>query len=328
MSIIRTGLALWCVAAVVIGGHETAVAANAPAAYPTKPIRMIAPFPAGGGVDFIARQLGEKLAESLGQAIVVDNRAGAGSTIGTAIAASATPDGYTILLTSNALSVSSELYKNLPYNPVKDLAPISLVAASPNVLVVNSSTPASSVQGLIQLAKDKQSNLNYASGGIGGSAHVCAEYFLGAAKIKVAHVAYKGTPPALTDLVAGNVQFMMAPISPAFPLMKAGRIRALGVTSAKRTPLLPDVPTIAESGLPGFEYATWYGLLAPVGTPRQIVDRLNGEVRKALELPDVQKRLSAQGLEPSWQSVEQFKAYVRSEIAKWGPIVRASRTSK
>jgi tripartite-type tricarboxylate transporter receptor subunit TctC len=303
----------------------TGLAADPVPVYPIKPVRMIAPFPAGGGTDLIARLAADKFAESLGQPFVVDNRAGAGSTIGTAIAVKATPDGYTILLTSNGMAVSKELYPDLPYDPIKDLAPVGLVASSPNVLVVTPAIRASSVQDLVKIARYGGTPLNYASGGAGGSAHVCTEYFLKAANIKATHVAYKGTPPALTDVVAGNVQFMMAPVAPALPLMSAGRVRGLAVTSAKRTQLLPKLPTVAESGLKDFEYATWYGLFAPNGTDRRIIEKLNAAIRKALARPEVEKRMMTQGFEPTPNTVAEFTRYVRAETAKWGPIIRAAR---
>ncbi len=296
--------------------------------YPVKPVRMIAPFPAGGGTDLIARLIAEQFRESLGQTFVVDNRAGAGSTIGTAIAAKSVADGYTILLTSNGLTVSRELYPNLPYDPGKDLNPVGLVASSPNVLVVNLAVRATSVQELIQLAKATPTKLNYASGGIGGSAHVCAEYFLRAVGMQGTHVAYKGTPPALIDVVAGNVQFMMAPVSPALPLLSAGRIRGLAVTSSKRTLFLPELPTVAEAGVKDFEYTTWYGLFVPAGTPKAIISTLSAELRKALGQSEIEKRLISQGFEPSWNTPEQLSAMVKIEIDKWKPILRASDTSK
>ena len=319
---------LACLTAMVAIRAGTAIAADAKSVYPTKPVRVIVPFPAGGGTDFMARVIGEKLSESLGQSFVMDNRPGAGSTLGSAIAAGATPDGYTLLLASNGITVSAELYKNLSYSATKDFMPISLAGTSPNVLVVNASVPASTVTELIELAKSQPGKINYASGGIGGSAHLCAAYFLGRTEIKVTHVAYKGTPPALTDVIAGNVEFMMAPIAPAIPQVSAGRIRALGVTSAKRTSLLPEVPSISEAGVPKFEYESWYGLLAPAGTPGRIVGLLNNEMKKALDSPDVRARMGRQGVEPAWTTVAEFRERIRSDIAKWTPILRASRPEK
>ena len=309
--------------ACIIGGAGRLFAAETAKDYPNKPVRLIVPFAAGGGIDFMARLVGSKLSESLGQSFVVDNRTGAGSTIGTAIAAKAAADGHTLLVNSISLAFNATLYKDLPYDTIKDLAPVSPVATSPNVLTVHPSVPAKSVQELILLVKARPGKLNYGSGGVGGSDHVCTEYFLSVAGIKVVNVTYKGSVPALTDLAAGNLDLALAPIAPTLPLVKAGKLRALGVTSAKRTPILPEAPTIAESGLPRFEYATWYGLWASAGTPRPIIMKLNDEVRKALLLPDVRERMAFQGAEPLWSPVEEYSAFVKAEIAKWAPIIKA-----
>ncbi len=304
-------------------GTSPAWAAEGGRDYPNKPVRMVVPFAAGGGVDFLARLTGSKLSESLGQSFVVDNRTGAGSTIGTAIAAKSPPDGYTLLVNSISLAFNATLYKELPYDSVRDLAPVSRVATSPNVLAVHPSVPATSVQELIRIARTRPGKLNYGSGGLGGSDHVCTEYFASMAGIRIVNVIYKGSGPAVIDLAAGNLDLAIAPIAATLPIVKTGKLRVLAVTSAKRTPIMPETPTIAESGLPKFDYATWYGIWAPAGTPQPIVAKLNDELRKALQLPDVRERVASQGAEPAWTTVEEYGAFVKAEIAKWAPLLKA-----
>jgi tripartite-type tricarboxylate transporter receptor subunit TctC len=306
----------------VIADDGRLLAAEPAKDYPNKPVRMIVPFAAGGGVDFMARVIGARLTESLGQPFVVDTRTGAGSTIGTALAAKAAPDGHTLLVSSISLTFNASLYKDLPYDTVRDLAPLSMISTSPNIMSVHPSVPAKSVQELILLARSRPGKLNYGSGGVGGSDHVSTEYFANLAGIKIVNVIYKGSGPAMIDLAAGSIDLAITPLASAMPIVKSGKVRVLGVTSAKRTPLMPEVPTIAESGLPRYEYASWYGMWAPAGTPQPIVARLNDEVRKALQLPDVRERIASQGAEPAWSAVEDYTAFVKAEITKWAPIIK------
>ncbi len=294
------------------------------AEYPSKPVRIIVPFSAGGGVDILARRFGAKFAESLRQSFTIENRTGAGGTIGVHTAARAVPDGSVLVLTSNSLVFNATLYKDLPYDTLKDLAPISPVASSPNVLVVHPSLPVKSVREFVRFAKARPGALRYGSGGVGGSSHICAEYLFKEAGLKVGHVPYRGVPPSLTDLISGQIDLVMAPISTAPALLKAGRLRALGVTSSSRSAILPDVPTISESGITNFNYTTWYGLLAPAGTPAGVISRLNNETRRAAQAPDMREKLLVDGVEPQWSSAEAFAATIRSEITKWAPILRAT----
>lgn len=308
--------------ACIASGIGQVLAADAAANFPNKTVRLIVPQAPGGGIDFMARQFASKLSESLGQQFVVDNRTGAGATIGTAIAAKATPDGYTLVVSSISTAFNATLYKNLPYDTIRDLAAVSLLATSPNVMVVHAATGPKSVLELIKLAKASPGKLNYGSGGVGGSDHVCTEYFLRTAGIKIVNVTYKGAAPALVELAAGALDVAIPPLAAAMPLVKAGRLRVLGVTTAKRTPLLPDVPTIAEAGVPRFAYSTWYGMWGRAGTPRPIVTKLNDEVRKAHLLPDVRERLAFQGAEPAWMPVDEFSAFFNAEVARWAPIIK------
>ena len=298
------------------------LAADAASKFPAKTVRVIVPQAPGGGIDFMARQYASRLSESLGQQFIVDNRTGAGATIGTGIVAKATPDGYTLLVSSISTAFNATLYRNLPFDTVKDLAAVSLLATTPNVLVVHAAKGAKSVMELINLAKANPGKLNYGSGGVGGSDHVCTEYFLRTAGIKMVNVSYKGSAPALVELAGGALDAAVPPLASAMPLLKGGRLRALGVTTAKRTPFLPDVPTIAEAGLPRFEYSTWYGMWSASGTPRPILAKLNTEIRKVHLVPEVRERLSFQGAEPAWSSVDDFSAFFKAEVARWAPIIK------
>jgi tripartite-type tricarboxylate transporter receptor subunit TctC len=293
--------------------------------YPVKPMRLIIPYPPGGGTDFFARTLGAKLTESLGQQVVMDQRPGAGGVIGADAAAKAAPDGYTLLIgqTSN-LAINPNLRKNLPYDPVKDFAPVSLIAGSPSVLVVHPSLPVRTVKDLVALAKAKPGEINYATAGNGTPGHLSAAYFTHIAKIDVVNVPYKGASPALMDLLAGNVAFYFTSPVAAQPLVKAGRLRQLAVTSGKRFPPLPDVPTIAEAGYPEIDLTSWWGLLTPAGVPREIVTRLNADTVKAMNAPEMKERLARQGAAVMTDTPEQFAAFIRTEIVKWGKMVQAS----
>ncbi len=292
-------------------------------AYPTKPIRMIVGYPPGGGTDIVARVMAQKLTENFGHTVVVDNRGGATGNIGTEIAARATPDGYTILMGNvapNAINVS--LFKTIPFDPVKDFAPISLVALTPNILVVHPSLPAKSVKDLIVLAKAKPGTFNYASAGIGSSSHLAGALFGILTGTNIVHVPYKGGGPAMVDVLSGQIQLYFATMPAAMPHVKSGKLRPVAVTTEKRSQTLPEFPTIAESGVTGYEAATWYALLAPVQVPRAIITRLHGEVVKILAAPDLRDKLKSQGFEPVGNTPDQFAAYIKSEIAKWGKVIR------
>jgi len=291
--------------------------------YPAKPIRLILPFPPGGGTDVVGRLLAQKLGQALGQQVIVDNRAGAGGRIGTDLVAKSLPDGYTLLLaTSSVMGTGPALYQKLPFNMPKDFAPISLVAYTAYVLVVHPSVPAKSVKDLVMLAKSKPGRLTYASSGAGGAAHLSGELFSAMAGVKMIHVAYKGSSPGMFSVVSGETDLMFSNALPALPQVKNGRLRALGATTPQRSALLPDVPTIAESGLRGFEVQQNYGVLAPAGTPREIVLRLNQEVGKAMRTEDAKSRLLADGSEAKVSTPEELERMITVEIAKWSKVIK------
>jgi tripartite-type tricarboxylate transporter receptor subunit TctC len=293
--------------------------------YPSKPIRLVVPFPAGGTTDLLARAMAQKLSEALGQQVVVDNRPGAGGNIGSDIVAKSAPDGYTLLMgTVGTHAINVSLYAKMPYDAVKDFVPIVLVAGVPNVLVVHPALPVKTVADLIKLAKDQPGSINFASSGNGTSIHLSGELFKSLTGVQMAHIPYKGSAPALTDLIGGQVQIMFDNLPSALPHIKAGKLRAIAVTSTKRAPALPDLPTIAESGIPGFEASSWFGMLAPAGTPREIVLRINAEVNKALQAGDMKEKLLAQGAEAVGNSPEFFVEYIRSETTKWAKVVKDS----
>ena len=291
--------------------------------YPAKPIRLILPFPPGGGTDVVGRLLAQKLGQALGQQVIVDNRAGAGGRIGTDLVAKSLPDGYTLLLaTSSVMGTGPALYQKLPFDMPKDFAPISLVAYTAYVLVVHPSVPAKSVKDLVMLAKSKPGRLTYASSGAGGAAHLSGELFSAMAGVKMIHVAYKGSSPGMFSVVSGETDLMFSNALPALPQVKNGRLRALGTTTLQRSALLPDVPTIAESGLRGFEVQQNYGVLAPAGTPREIVSRLNQEVGKAMRTEDAKSRLLADGSEAMVSTPEELERMITVEIAKWSKVIK------
>ena len=290
--------------------------------YPLRPIRMIVAYPPGGGTDRVGRVMAEELAQQLGQNVVVDNRGGATGNIGSELAARAVPDGYTLLMGNvapNAVNVS--LFKKLGFDPVKSFAPISLVAVTPNILVVHPSVPVKSVSDLLALARAKPGALNFPSAGVGSSSHLAGEMLKSMAKIDMVHIPYKGGGPSLIALISGQVQIMFATLPAAMPHVKSGKVRPVAVTTAKRSLAMPDLPTIAESGVKGYEAATWYGLLAPAGTPRPVINRLHGETVKILAGP-TRQRLEAQGFEPDGGTPAAFAAYIKSEIAKWAKVIR------
>ncbi len=293
--------------------------------WPAKPIRFIAPNLPGGPTDILARLIGQKLAESLGQPVVVENRAGAGGNIGTEVAAKAPPDGYTLVTGNNAtFGANVSLYKRLGFDPVRDFTPVILVATQPNILVVHPSLPVYSVKELIALAKARPGQLNYSGSGMGAAAHLAAELFKSMTGTSIVHISYKSAAPALTDLIAGQTQLMFATSLSVTPFIKANRVRALAVTTAKRSRFMPDLPTIAEAGVPGFEASTWHGVLVPAGTPIAIVDRLNAEINRMLQLADVRERLAALGAEIVGGSPKDFTDHIQREIPKWAKVVKAA----
>ncbi len=293
--------------------------------YPVKAIRFIVPFAPGGPTDIMSRALAEKLTARLGQQIVVDNRGGAGGSIGTAIAARSTPDGYTIVIGHiGTLAINVSLYPRLEYDPVKDFAPISLIATLPLGLFVNANVPAKSVAELIALAKAKPGRLNFGSAGNGSAIHMAGAMFKTMAGIDIVHVPYKGNAASLADLVAGRVQMMFSNLLTTAPHVKAGRLRAIAISTAKRSQQAPDLPTIAESGVPGYDYAPWYGILAPTGTPRAIVMRLNREIGQIINAPEMKERFRKQGIDLVTSTPEAFAELIRREIPKWREIVKKS----
>ena len=293
--------------------------------YPSKPIRIVVPFPAGGTTDVLARAAAQKLTESLGQPVVVDNRPGAGGNIGAELVAKSAPDGYTMLMgTVGTHAINASLYPKMPYDHVRDFAPVILVAGVPNVLVVNPSLPVNSVQELIAYGKANPGKLNFASSGNGTSIHLSGELFKTMTGVQMAHIPYKGSAPAIQDLAGGQVQLMFDNLPSALPLIKAGRLKALAVTSKTRAAVLPDVPTVAESGLPGFEASSWFGLLAPAGTPQPVIAKVNAEIAKWLATPEAKEKLLAQGANVAGGTPEDFARHIAAETAKWQKVVKES----
>ena len=292
--------------------------------YPNKPIRIVSPYPPGGGADIVMRAVGPRLSERLGQPVVIDNRGGATGTIGSESVARAAPDGYTLLAHTNAgITILPHLNERLSYDPIRDFAPVTLAASSPYILVVHPKLAATSVAQFIALAKARPGELNYASSGNGASTHLAGLLFCRMAGVKMVHIPYKGSGPATTDLLAGQVQSRFSSIPPVLQHVRSGRLRALAVTSAKRFSLLPDLPTVADT-LPGFEVDSWYGVFAPVGTPPAIIKKLNAEFAAALAMPDVKALLATDGSEVVASSPERFSAIVRAEFARWAPVVKES----
>jgi len=293
--------------------------------YPNKPIRLICPFPPGGAVDIASRSVAQALSQQLGQPVTVDNRPGAGGNIGAEIVAKAAPDGYTLLMaTSNILAINPALYSKVPFDSLKDFAPVSMVVSLNNVLVLNPNVPYKSVQEVIAAARAQPGKLTYASSGNGTSIHLSGELFKSMAGVDMLHIPYKGSAPAVTDLLAGQVNMMFDNIPSSLPHIKAGKLRALAVTGSKRASSLPDLPTIAEAAIPGYESYVWFGVVAPAGTPPEVIKRLNAELAKAAVTPEFRDRLTGQGYDVLSTSPEQMTASIRSEMAKWGKIVKAS----
>ena len=314
---VRSGLLSW----VVLGLLVSDLLAQG---YPAKPIRVIDAYPPGGSTDIVARLIGPKFQESQGQPWVIDNRPGAQGIIGTDIVAKAPPDGYTLLMFTGSHTVHPSIYKNLPYDLVKAFAPVTQTTTTTNVLVVHPSVPARTVKELIALAKARPGGLNFASGGPGSSTHMAAELFKSMAGIRMTHIPYKGAAPAVMATVGGETDLVFGSMPAAAPHIRSGRLRALGVSTAKRAIAMPELPTIAEAGLPGYESTNATGVLAPAGTPREIVAKLQQEIARVLNLPDIRERLLSLGAEPVGGTPEQFGEFIRTEIAKWAKVVKAT----
>ncbi len=292
--------------------------------YPAKPAKVIVPYPPGGPTDIVARVVSQKLSEQMGQQFIVENRPGAGGNIGAEAVAKSPADGYTLLVATTAHAINPSLFKSLGYNLTKDFAPVSQLTSGPLVIVANPALPAKNVNELIAIGRSKPGSLNYASSGNGQSTHLSAELFATMAGIKMNHIPYKGSAPALTDVMGGQASLMFDTMLSAMPHVKNGKLKAIAVTSAARSPAAPDVPTVAESGLPGYEAIAWNGLLVPAATPADIVGKLNAELRKALDAPDVRDRFSAQGFGAAWNSREAFAKFIQAELDKWAKVVKVS----
>ena len=299
-----------------------AVAAAAQDKYPYKSIRVIVPVAPGGGTDFVARLIGQKLSEAWGQPVIVDNRPGGAGNVGVEIAAKAMPDGYTLVIPITSFPINPSLYSKLPFDTVRDFAPVALVASAPLMLVVNPGVQANSVNELIALAKARPGQLNYANSGAGTTAHLAGELFKRMAGVDIVSIAYKGGGPAVIDLIAGNVQIYFSTVPAALPQVKAGRLRALAVTGSKRLNDIPDIATVSESGLPGFAVVAWFGMFAPGKTPQPIVKKLNAEVVRILSMPDVREKMSGQGLIPGGNTSEELGVFLKAEIAKWSKLIK------
>jgi len=292
--------------------------------YPNKPIRFIVPQPPGGTSDIVARAFAQKLAENVHQQVVVDNRAGASGTIGTDLAAKSTPDGHTIVLAYTTHTTTPGIYGKLPYDPVADFAPVTILTAAPLLLVVHPKIPVTTVKELIAYAKPRPGELNFCSAGNGSGSHLAGELFNTMTGVKLTHIPYKGSGPAITELIGGQVQLMFAGIVPIDPHVKAGRLRAIAVSSPQRAASIPQIPTIAEAGLPGFEVVGWYGVLAPARTPPAIVARLNRELLAILQTPEIRDRLKREGAEPVGNSPAEFTAFLKTDLARWAKVIKTA----
>lgn len=323
MALINRRLILTWIAA----GPAFAISAEA-ADYPSRPIRLVVPYAPGGGADAVARIVAKKASETLGQPIVIENKGGAGSIVGTEIVAKAEPDGYTLLLgQSGPISINPAVYKALPYDPVKDFAPITMTTAYPYILVVNADSPAKTLQEFVALARSKPGTMNYGSTGVGAANHLVAELFNSKAGLTMTHIPYRGTALAVADLVSGQVTMVFGDPISVLPHMKSGKLRALAVTSKTRSPIAPDVPTIAESGFPGFDAIGWHGILAPAKTPGAIVQRLNTELIKALQDPDTRALLANQAMQTVGDSPAEFADFIQKDIATWKAVASAAKVS-
>jgi tripartite-type tricarboxylate transporter receptor subunit TctC len=313
----------FCVAAAALAAILTS-AASAQAPYPTRPVRIIVPSSAGGGSDITARNIAPKLSERLGQQVIIDNRAGAGTMIGGEVAAKAPPDGYTLLMGVSTLATNPAVYKKVPYDAQTDFAPITLVLSAPNILVVHPSLPIRNVKELVWFAEARPGELNFGSAGTGTNPHLSMELFLSMTRLKMVHIPYKGSAPAMVDLLGGQVAVMAATMLTAIPHVRSGRLRALGVTSVQRTAVAPEVPTIAESGVAGYEAVQWYGMLAPAQTPRDIITRLHRELAAILQTVDMKERFAADGGDPGGNTPEAFARYIKAEIEKWARVAKTA----
>ena len=313
----------WSIAVAALlapAGFSTAVAQN----YPDRPVRMIVPFAPGGGTDIVSRLVAQRLADSIKQSVVVDNRAGGAGNIGAELVARANPDGYTLLVGSATILAVNPVIFKVAYNPSRDFAPITLLGSQPHLMVVHPSLPANSVREFVTLAREKSLKLNYGSSGTGGPAHLGGELFKIVAGVDMLHIPYKGTGPAVIDLVGGQLQVGLLSLASSMPHVKSGRLKALAVTSPKRAIVAPELPTIAESGYPGFEVRSWYGLLAPAGTPKTIIDKLSSQIAAVLRQPEVIAKLASDGAEPGGDTPAEFAAYIKSEAERWGKVVKTA----
>jgi len=292
--------------------------------FPAKPVRFVVPFAPGGGTDIIGRIVAQQLNEELHQPVVVDNRAGAGSALGAEIVARSPADGYTLLFGNISLAFNQALYANLGYDAVRDFSPVTLTSVQPNIVVIFPGLAAQTIAEFTALARAKPGQLTYGSAGIGSGTHLSAELLAQSLKVSLLHVPYRGTGPALTDTIGGQVHMMLSTFAPALPLVKSGRLRALGVTSAKRSAATPEIPTLIEAGVAGYDYSTWYGILAPAHTPRTIIDQLHKKTLTALAREDAKRKLEAQGVETTTSTPAEFHAYLKSETRKWIDVVRAA----
>ena len=292
--------------------------------FPVKPIRFVVPLAAGGPGDVLARAIGQKLSERVGQPVVIDNRPGANTNVGTELVAKAPPDGYTLLATASTLTINPSLYATLPYDPLRDFAPITLIASTPLILVVHPSLPVKSVKELIALTKSKPGQINYGSAGNGSTLHLAGEMFNSLAGVKLVHVPYKGVTNAFSDLLGGQISIMFPGAPIALPQVKAGKLRALGTTGARRTAAAPELPPISESGLPGYEVSVWYGVLAPAGTPAAVINRHHSEISKIVQLPEIKERWAVLGAEAVHNTPGQFAAFLKTDLGKWAKVVRDS----
>jgi len=313
-------------AALAALGLAASVAAQAQA-YPGKAVKLVVPYPPGGPTDIVARVIGQKLSEQTGQQFIVENRAGAGGNIGAEAVARAPADGYTLLIATTAHAINMSLFKKLGYDTLKDFSPVSLLTYGPLVIVAHPSLPAQNVRELIALAKAKPGAINFASSGNGQSTHLSGELFNAMAGVKMTHIPYKGSAPALTDVMGGQASLMFDTMLSAMPFVKSGKLKALAVTSAVRSPAAPELPTVAESGLPGYETFAWNGVLVPAGTPKDVIAKLSAELKRAMEVPEVKEKFSGQGFAAAWNTPEAFNAFLLAEVDKWSAVVKTSGTT-
>jgi tripartite-type tricarboxylate transporter receptor subunit TctC len=316
---------LFAIFLTLVGGTFAHPFAYAQGTYPAKPIKFIVPYPAGGPLDTVARLTGQKLSERFGQPVIVENKPGAGGNLGADFVAKAAPDGYTILMGAVAThAINPTLYKKMPYDAQKDFQPVTLLVSTPNVLVVNPSVKANTVKEFIALAKAEPNKMNFGSGSNGSAGHLAGELFKSMAAVEITHVPYKGGAPAMTDLLGGQIQLMFDNLANSMPNIKSGKLRALAVTTAKRSSFASDLPTVAESGLPGFDISTWFGVFVPPGTPKEIVSKLNEEFNRAIRSADIKEKLDAIGAEAVGTTPEAFAAYIKSEAAKYAEVIKKS----